>query len=97
MDTVIYTSYIVSLRIQCSTGYIEQWHQWHRPRLHIKELIDQKLLDIKYCSTDNMLSDFLTKPMINKKFIQQITRVMFKGNIDNMINYSNEVINRVIN
>jgi hypothetical protein len=37
---------------------------------YIKDCIDKRLLDIKYCPTDDMLTGFPSKPLQGKKFVK---------------------------
>jgi hypothetical protein len=52
-----------------------------RVRFHfLKELIEEGLLDIIYCSTDMMIADLFTKPMVGKERLRQTVRIMYRGN-----------------
>ena len=35
---------------------------------YIKDLVDRKLVTIEYCPTDEMIADYMTKPLIRSKF-----------------------------
>jgi hypothetical protein len=47
---------------------------------YIKDCFDKRQLDIKYCTTDDMLGDFPSKPLQGKKFIKHRKTIM---NLDN--------------
>jgi hypothetical protein len=36
---------------------------------YINDLIERKLMELEYCSTDDMVADYMTKPLTGKKFL----------------------------
>ena len=54
-----------------------------RVRYHfIKELIDEGVLKIEYCSSGNMIPDFLTKGMTGEQLYYQICRAMYHNDAE---------------
>ena len=48
-----------------------------RVRHHfVKDLIENATITIKHCDSNNMIADFLTKPMIGQEFRRQVNRAM---------------------
>ena len=46
---------------------------------HLKELVDQNIMKVEYCSSENMLPDYMTKCMTGKQLYSQIVRAMYHG------------------
>ena len=46
---------------------------------YMKELVEQDIMKIEYCSSENMLSDYMTKCMTGKQLHSQIVRAMYHG------------------
>ncbi len=45
----------------------------------LKQLQDEGKLSLVYSKTEDMIPDFLTKPMVGKKHVAQVVRAMYRG------------------
>jgi hypothetical protein len=47
-----------------------KWRRHHDIKnFYATDLIERKEMEIEYCLTDVMIADFMTKPLVGKKFI----------------------------
>ncbi len=69
-----------------------------RVRYHfIKELIQEGVIDLKHCKTDDMIADIMTKPMVGKERARQTLRIMYAGDEKAFAEASAEALARVNN
>ncbi len=69
-----------------------------RVRYHfLKELIQDKVMTILHCRTENMIADLFTKPMIGKERLRQVLRALFNGDREEFDRACQESLTRVIN
>jgi hypothetical protein len=45
----------------------------------LKQMQDEGKLSLVYSKTEDMIPDFLTKPMVGKKHVAQVVRAMYRG------------------
>ena len=48
---------------------------------YVTDLIQRGEIEVKYCPTDDMLADYMTKPVIGKKFIEFRNQILNKPSI----------------
>jgi hypothetical protein len=48
---------------------------------YVTDLIQRGEIEVKYCPTDDMLADYMTKPVIGKKFIEFRNQIMNKPSL----------------
>ena len=48
----------------------------------ITSLLEEKVVKIVHCPGDDMICDFLTKPMVGSEFLRQIVRAMYHGDYE---------------
>ena len=48
----------------------------------ITSLLEEKVVKIVHCPGDDMICDFLTKPMVGAEFLRQIVRAMYHGDYE---------------
>lgn len=69
-----------------------------RVRFHyLRELIEENQLVIEYCNTNDMIADYLTKPMVGLKFYHQVLRAMYHSDTEVFKTACEEAFQRVIN
>jgi len=71
-DTVVYRDNMSTMKLEvngkASSG--KRTRHMDIKFFYITDLIARKLLRTQYCPTDEMISDYMTKPLVGKKFIQ---------------------------
>ena len=69
-DTVIYRNNMTSMKLEANGRASSGKRTRHLDIkfFYITDLIVQKLLSTEYCPTDDMISNYMTKPLIGKKF-----------------------------
>jgi hypothetical protein len=67
-----------------------------RVRYHfLREMMKENVLEIKYCPTEEMIADFLTKAMTGKRLYTQHVRSMWKGDEKMMLKSQDDVRKRI--
>jgi hypothetical protein len=69
-----------------------------RVRFHfLKELCEEGLISMKYCQTEDMMADVLTKPMVGRERNRQVLRMMYHGDQVAFTRANEEALRRVMN
>jgi hypothetical protein len=67
---IIYQDNTSSMKLQengkASSG--KQMRHFDIKYLYVTDLVGRKEVNIEYCSTDEMLADYMTKPLVGNKF-----------------------------
>jgi hypothetical protein len=62
----------------------------------IKELVDEGILKIKHCKTEDMIPDFLTKGMVGAEWQRQVVRAMYHGDAEEAEEQAKKATTRVM-
>ena len=89
-EYVVYQVNESAIKLQCNG----RWSAGKRSRhldikiFYIKDQIDQGLLDVKYCPTDQMMADYMTKSLQGSKFGKQRRFIMNLKETKKVNNYT---------